>query len=255
MESFDGDKRLLEMRTNLCGYLVFRQLSFLITPLFAARFSSPTHVTLASLSVALAMPLVPWFGIPSAFWLVAILSFLSQLLDFVDGDLARVQRSTSAIGKYLDSFTGIMYWTALYVSVGIMVDADPRSGGIVYGYGLPIGLVTAIVDMLGKCMRQYVGLNFPSQEGVILGRSIGTKALFLSALASAIKLNPFLIVVCGLWQRLDAALLALLAFSLGAFTYSQLKIFPFLRLTDAKAKVGASPLAERFPGQETTVSA
>ena len=67
------------------------------------------------LLICILMPLGSFFGGEYAFIFLAITSGLCQVLDCIDGDIARVKKTYSNFGRYLDHITGIVFWLLLYL--------------------------------------------------------------------------------------------------------------------------------------------
>jgi len=143
LASYDADKRRSERSSDLPSYLLYRPLSFVVTPLFALCGFSANGATLSGLLVALLMPLAAAYGGPRAGAMVALLALVFQVLDCVDGNLARMQGSSSRVGEMLDSLTSLFFWALYFVAVGV---ATERSGpSFVAQHGLELGLALALM--------------------------------------------------------------------------------------------------------------
>src|SRR5476651_2342469 len=82
--------------------LIYRPLSFCVTPLFIRLGFSAQMVTLLSLMIGLSLPLIAIFGGGTALWWVAGLATVWVVLDCVDGNIARLLQTASRSGHYLD---------------------------------------------------------------------------------------------------------------------------------------------------------
>src|SRR5687768_9180226 len=119
-----------EVRTEWAIALVYRPVSFLLTPLFAALGASPSAVTLLGLVIALSLPFAAASGGADAWLIVGGLGVAFCILDCVDGDLARVTGRTSKLGAYLDFIVDLVYRAGLYSAIGIAADRARDAAGI-----------------------------------------------------------------------------------------------------------------------------
>ncbi|MDK2795185.1 MAG: CDP-diacylglycerol---glycerol-3-phosphate 3-phosphatidyltransferase [Archaeoglobaceae archaeon] len=78
--------------------LVYRRISVPIAKRMSKRQISPNFVTILAFIVGLTSAITIFYNIV----LSVVLIFISQILDCVDGDLARISGKTSARGAYLD---------------------------------------------------------------------------------------------------------------------------------------------------------
>lgn len=78
--------------------LVYRRISVPIAKRMSKRQISPNLVTILAFIVGLTSAITIFYNIV----LSVVLIFISQILDCVDGDLARISGKTSARGAYLD---------------------------------------------------------------------------------------------------------------------------------------------------------
>lgn len=78
--------------------LVYRRISVPIAKRMSKRQISPNLVTILAFIVGLTPAITIFYNIV----LSVVLIFISQILDCVDGDLARISGKTSARGAYLD---------------------------------------------------------------------------------------------------------------------------------------------------------
>jgi phosphatidylglycerophosphate synthase len=122
---------------------VYRPLAYVIVKLIAPTRITPDHVTGFNLLPGLAAAACYWQGTPGAYLAGACLLFVTNVLDCVDGMLARVRGAGSATGYILDGLADYLIQTALWVALlrGIAV----RDGDVwrTLAYGVPAGLVFA----------------------------------------------------------------------------------------------------------------
>lgn len=116
---------------NLWSYLVVRRLSYYPTWLFLRLGASANQVTaISAISGLIGCGLLA-SGIYGAMIVGALLINLYDLLDHVDGNIARYNKSTSNYGKFIDSLTGACMTVLIFISAGVGVfnhyDSSPNS--------------------------------------------------------------------------------------------------------------------------------
>ncbi|MBK8166840.1 MAG: CDP-alcohol phosphatidyltransferase family protein [bacterium] len=122
---------------------VYRPLAFVIVKLLAPTRVTPDHITSFSLLPGLAAAACYWQGTPRAYLAGAVLLFATNVLDCVDGMLARVRGAGSATGYILDGLADYVIQTTLWIALlhGVAI----REGDMwqTLAYGVPAGLVFA----------------------------------------------------------------------------------------------------------------
>jgi phosphatidylglycerophosphate synthase len=132
--------------------LLYRPLSFLLTPLFVRLSIGATAVTVVALALVLCLPLLALRGSAIELGLAAI---VIAVLDCVDGNIARATGTTSKLGHYLDFLTDILFRIALYGSIGVLVDADRGAPAWIAGWGLALGIGAAFLAVGARLCRVY----------------------------------------------------------------------------------------------------
>lgn len=103
--------------------LLYRVPSFGLVWLFSRLGLSATAVTLLAGLLAVSLPLLAWLPpLPAAGWLVLLAASLFQMLDCVDGAIARLTGTASEVGGRIDFLTDMAQWALLYGSIGLLAD-------------------------------------------------------------------------------------------------------------------------------------
>lgn len=119
---------------------VYRPLAFILVKAIAPTPVTPNQVTLSSLAPGLASAWFFWQGTPAGYVVGALLLFLTNVLDCVDGMLARVRGVGCVTGYILDGLVDYAIQTTMFVALihGIARgSADPRLTWLV---GVPAGI-------------------------------------------------------------------------------------------------------------------
>ena len=223
--SYSRDKMAKEKKLDPIGYLIYRRISFHLTPIFLTASLSANAVTLIGLFLCLLLPVVSVFGGAFAYLYVALLAFSCLVLDYIDGNIARTTGSSQPLGQYLDSFSGKVYWVLLYASIGLLLQYGKGLSRFLDEGSVTIGILAALLDVLGRECRLYVKLNLADCTPEFISDKPSLKSAFLPALAGFVLLNPVLLVVFGYFESLDILLVLFLLHSVSIFLYSQVRIF------------------------------
>lgn len=227
--SFHAQKRWEEFSGELPALLVFRPISFRVTPWFLHAGWSAAGVTLLSGAVALAMFAVAWLGGDLAYLFVAAMGCIVQILDCVDGNIARVTGTVSHAGQFLDLLVGQLYWALLFVSIGLLVE---HSGGGLFGdFALEVALALPILVLLHRVTRNYAQLHFSRKQLMDEPPEQPLKwtSLVLVGLAGLENLYVFGVLIGGLLGALDLVLLGIALYVVGVFLYVEIELYLDLR--------------------------
>ncbi len=104
----------LEERLDL---LLYRPLAFLIAWPLRGSPVRPNHVSVASMLFGLAAGALFWRATPTAALLAALACLAANVLDCADGQLARLQGSSSPIGYLVDGAADYVGTTAVFVGM------------------------------------------------------------------------------------------------------------------------------------------
>ena len=100
---------------------VFRYLSFFITPFFLKLNISANVTTCLSGGIGVLATLFIFFG-TKQYLIIGLWIFLfSSLMDYVDGNIARVKGTSTFFGKFIDGYIDIIRLTALKLSLVFFV--------------------------------------------------------------------------------------------------------------------------------------
>jgi len=218
-----------ELRTEWAIALVYRPVSFMLTPLFAACGASPGMVTLLGLAIALSLP---WLALDlgtGAWAWVGVLGLVFCVLDCVDGDLARATGRASPWGAYSDFVSDTLYRIALYASIGLMVDAAAGHAGEsarVLGVageraGLAAGLLCALLAIAARACRLFIEAGARGVHERLAPAQSGAGNVTVAFLSGIDHLLPVGVLAFGAAGRLEWLLAWLLAYSLGDLLLTQ----------------------------------
>ncbi|HEY1794408.1 MAG TPA: CDP-alcohol phosphatidyltransferase family protein [Opitutaceae bacterium] len=159
--SYDPQKSAAEARSEWLAAKLYRPASFWVTPLFLAFGFSADGVTVASIAVSVAMPAVALMCGGHAYLAVVACGLCVQVLDCVDGNIARMTRRFSSLGDMLDGLATLFFWAAYFAALGVAT--QEQHAGWVGAHGELVGLVLAVLLLAQRevedTSRQYLGTS------------------------------------------------------------------------------------------------
>jgi phosphatidylglycerophosphate synthase len=189
-------------------YWLYRPMASFITPVFYILHISANGATLISLLLAFALiPLALYVG-TYGFLAIAASSALFQILDCVDGSLARIYGTSGKIGKMLDSVSSQTFWLTFMISAGILAQTNQagtlaETGGVA---GLCLGLTflyqRQLEDMLSAVAHIHVTFAPPQ---VSVGGKTRRVVFNWSLLGKLVEQSyiTWILILAGLFGLLD----------------------------------------------------
>ena len=150
LESYTPEKR---NNTSFWARIFSRPLSYLITYLMINMGLSANAVSVMSIFVALAACVLIMMGNPIS--TIGVFLFLFwNVMDCVDGNIARVKHTASLKGDFFDAVSGYTAAAFIYLSVGVAAFREP---GLLSGLGfwiIIIGATASLSDLLSRIIYQ-----------------------------------------------------------------------------------------------------
>ncbi len=140
--SYTAEKAAEERDGERLAYWCYRPLSFYVTPLFLRLGWTADGVCGLQLVLALALPAVAWPGGWPGAAAVVTLALAIQVLDCVDGNLARTTRRFSPVGQLLEGFCTQIFWTFYFLAAGVVGRGE---GSWAAEHSVVIGLAMALL--------------------------------------------------------------------------------------------------------------
>ncbi len=156
--SYTPEKAREEAHGEWLAAVFYRPVSFWVTPFFMLAGLTPDAVTALGFAVALAMPVAAWGLGATGFWAVAALGVTMQVLDCVDGNIARTARRFSPVGPMLDGLCSLVFWALYFIAVGALAGAEPV--GWIGRHGGEIGLGLAVLHLMQRQMEDTLADQF-----------------------------------------------------------------------------------------------
>ena len=224
--SLDEEKLEKEYNTNLIGHFIYRKISFVVTPFFLNCNISANVVTLLSLLLCIIMPLIANYGWGARYLFISLLAFSWYVLDHIDGNIARLTGSESLLGRYFDSFTGVVYIISFYTSIGLLVKEKVL-------FLSPIVLVATalILELFGQRSRLFYKhyLSKSVNSPFFLQRHSTDRIFTIKRLLVSVNaLFPFALFFLGMVNGVSVMLSLILIGTIVSFLYVQYIIYKML---------------------------
>ena len=126
LKSFDVEEIL--------DLLIYRPVSFLFVKLIYPTNLTPNQISVISMFFGIFSGVLYSFGKYEFLIAGAIFLFVSNVLDCADGQLARLKKNGTKIGRVIDGF--IDYVTGASVFIGMGIALSIISGNALFGWGL-----------------------------------------------------------------------------------------------------------------------
>lgn len=224
--SYDAQKAREEWHGDWMSALIYRPISFWLTPPLLNLRISASQVTGFALLISLSLPIIAANAGAFAHITVAALAIAFVILDCVDGNIARVTKTASKSGHYLDFLTDLIFRICLYAAVGILADRELGSLEWMDHQGFAFGLLAALIAIVGRLSRVFTRQLSP---GDVYGTAEASKGFIdgflLPALSGMDRLLPLLVLAADWWGGLRWVILWLLAYGAADFAYTQYAIF------------------------------
>lgn len=126
---------------------LFRPISFLFVKLIYNTNITPNQLSITALIFGVLSGVLYAFGTYEFFVLACVSFFICNTLDCADGQLARLKKNGTKIGRIIDGF--IDYLTSISIFLGIGISLSVITGNPLYAWSLTIaaGVSKAIQNM------------------------------------------------------------------------------------------------------------
>lgn len=138
--------------TSFWARILSRPLSFPMTYVLINMGLSANCVSVISIFVAVGACGLIMAGKQLA-WTGVVLFLLWDVFDCIDGNIARVKKTASLLGEYMDAISGYTAPAFIYLSIGVAAYNEP--GVITLGvWIIVIGAAASLSDLLSRIIYQ-----------------------------------------------------------------------------------------------------
>lgn len=222
-----------ELAGEWAAVALYRWLSFIITPLFLSTSISATGVTFISVLITITLPLAVFFPQPFDFLFIGIIGIIFNVLDCVDGNMARMTNNVTALGQYTDFIADIIHRVFVYITLGLIIDNALVSDS---SNLLPseIAGISCLLAVTGRLSRIYYDAKFVTSDSSsakyhTCGNFKKAENMVFSFISGIDSFLPVFIIIAGYFSKLPYVLYWVFLYSLLDFCYSQFRIIRILK--------------------------
>ena len=122
---------------EILDLVIFRPISFVLVKLIYPTNITPNQISIVALIFGILTGILYGFATPQFFIYASASFFICNTLDCMDGQLARLKKNGTKIGRVIDGF--IDYITSISVFIGIGIAMTTITGEAFYSWALTIG--------------------------------------------------------------------------------------------------------------------
>lgn len=232
--SYTDDKAWAEMSGDLFIYLLYRPPSFPVAWALLALGVPTLAVTLAGLLIALALPLCAMLDAPSGGIAVAALAVLFQVLDCVDGTMARTRRATSLFGAVVDGAVDSVFLVMFPLAAALIASREAHAASV---HAVAIGVGSALLVLVGRITRDVLAVHAGARPHVAAARParLGWADRFVIAFGGLEGLYPPALLVASTLGAVTHFVLAIAAYGAVVFVVSTALTLRKARALDRQA--------------------
>lgn len=135
----------------------YRPLSFLFVKLIYSTNITPNQISVFSMLFGILAGVSFAFGTPQSFVLAGLALLISNVLDCADGQLARLKKNGTGIGRIIDGF--IDYVTGFSMFLGIGIGLSIATGDYLYVW---------LITLAGAASRIFQNMYFDNYRNVYM---------------------------------------------------------------------------------------
>lgn len=233
IKSYKSEKMHEELAGEWAAVVLYRWLSFFLTPMFLRTSISATGVTLISVLITLTLPVAVILPRPFDYLFIGIISIIFNILDCVDGNIARMTGNITNLGQYSDFIADVIHRILLYITLGLIINSATVNDSYIF-HPFVIASVSSLLAVTGRLSRIYFESKFfmiesLPEKNIISGQFKKAENIVFSFISGIDSLLPVFIIVGGYFNKLSYVLLWVFLYSCLDFFYSQIRIIRNLR--------------------------
>ena len=173
MKIFEDYKKSLKMLEveEVLDLIIYRPLAFIFVKLIVGTNLTPNQITTTALIFGIIASLLFYFNTPTAFLIAGILFIIYDVLDCADGQLARIKKNGTPIGRVLDGLADYIVTTLAYLFIGIGFASNSEDPLLFWGLTIAAGISNAIHSSILDFYRNRF-LDYALDRESILGDSL-----------------------------------------------------------------------------------
>jgi phosphatidylglycerophosphate synthase len=170
LEDYKKSLKMLEVEEVL-DLIIYRPLAFLFVKIIVGTNLTPNQVTTTALIFGVIGSFLFYFNTPEAYFTAGVLFIIYDVLDCADGQLARIKKNGTPIGRVLDGLADYIVSTLAYLFIGIGFAGNSDSPILYWGLTIAAGLSNAVHSSVLDFYRNRF-LDYALDRESILGDSL-----------------------------------------------------------------------------------
>ena len=173
MKIFEDYKKSLKMLEveEVLDLIIYRPLAFIFVKLIVGTNLTPNQITTTALIFGIIASLLFYFNTPTAFLIAGILFIIYDVLDCADGQLARIKKNGTPLGRVLYGLADYIVTTLAYLFIGIGFASNSEDPLLFWGLTIAAGISNAIHSSILDFYRNRF-LDYALDRESILGDSL-----------------------------------------------------------------------------------
>lgn len=158
-EEFKASLKTVEAE-EIFDLILFRPISFLFVKLIYNTNITPNHISIVAMIIGVIAGLTFSAGTHMYFIIASTLYFISNTLDCADGQLARLKKNGTLLGRAIDGFIDYIVSTTIYICLGVALAKITGNGWygalLCIGGGVSAAMQAFYFDFYRNSFLQYV---------------------------------------------------------------------------------------------------
>ena len=173
MKVFEDYKKSLKMLEveEVLDLIIYRPLAFIFVKLIVGTNLTPNQITTTALFFGVIASILFYFNTPTAFLIAGVLFIVYDVLDCADGQLARIKKNGTPIGRVLDGLADYIVTTLAYLFIGIGFASNSDDPILFWGLTIAAGISNAVHSSILDFYRNRF-LDYAFDRESILGDSL-----------------------------------------------------------------------------------
>lgn len=170
LEDYKRSLKMLEVE-EILDLIFYRPLAFIFVKLIVGTNLTPNQITTTALLFGIVGSVLFYYNTATALFAAAILFIIYDVLDCADGQLARIKKNGTPIGRVLDGLADYIVTTLAYLFIGIGFASNSDDPLLYWGLTIAAGLSNAVHSSILDFYRNRF-LDYSLDRESILGDSL-----------------------------------------------------------------------------------
>jgi hypothetical protein len=150
---------------EIIDLIIYRPLSFLFVKAIYPTNITPNQLSIFAMFLSVVAGVLYGYGTSYYYTLAAIVIFISNTIDCADGQLARMKKNGTKIGRIIDGAIDYVSVASVLIGAGISLSQDPKFGNAIWVLIAIAGISRAFQNMFFDYYRNlYMRFVYDSES-------------------------------------------------------------------------------------------